>query len=351
MEVDAPAGERVESTDAFAAPPLTRWKVAARLVIITGVFAPLLAVGVEGLARYMHMDARQGEPMTAPGAPKGYLSDYVRTPGVDYTPRKWKLDDDGFDDGFGHCDFHFHGKTFLAFGDSTTVWGTLPDGDNRDWISSWATLLKKDIPADWQVCTIAEVGYHPVDYLDMWRLLAGRLHPDAATVLLCENDLTGQPERIAANVGGEWTLFHSPEQMTEWADDPFPSLYEPSEAWRFMSWRIADHTGAKRMIHRDVPHRQASDALTTLEGEMDLKIYYLWPLTADSARNVHVDELQTAVGKPIVDVDLPAEKVPLQLQPGDTVHMNHIGHERFEAQVLRDTFGRAAPTPASTPAP
>ena len=315
-----------------------------RVILATTVAVPALALGLEYAARVMHLDARQGVPMEVPeeaDAAGRVLVAYAPTPGVDYLPRRFKLDDAGFYSAFGRCDFAFQGKTFVAIGDSTTVQTTLPDGSGNEWDASWAKLLGAKLGSGWQMCVLAEVGYHPTDELDLWNLLGGKLHADAAAVLLCDNDLTGQAVRQTSKVGGKWVLFTTPDRLAQWTKDPFPKLFEASEAWRFVSWRLADMTGEARELRRDVRHRQAAEALHELDLSIHPRFYHVPPLTPDSTRVARVDELQKAASVKIVEVDLPADKVSLQRQPGDTVHMAYEGHHRLAEQVYADLFGSA----------
>jgi len=141
------------------------------------------ALALEGLARRMDLDARQRQAIRVdrqlliaetPGAPGAAL-------GVDYLPRGFTLDEAGFTSAWGRCDFDHAGSTALVFGDSVTRQVGLP-ADPRfqadDPRLTWPALLKRALPAEWQLCVFAEDGYHPADYAAVAEVLVPTLQPE-----------------------------------------------------------------------------------------------------------------------------------------------------------------------------
>ena len=317
-----------------------------RLALTLGLLSVGLLVGLEVVARWLHLDARQGQaiqmPQSFPQWRQHAGADFETFTGVDYPPRGFVLGKDGYTSAFGPCDFHHEGPTLLALGDSTTV-ETTGEGSG-DFDPTWPKMVGAALGPQWQVCVIAEVGYHPTDLQAMWSLVRKQLHPTVAVLLLCDNDLVGQRPRYPMRVGDAWALFDEPSTVTQWTGLRIPALFKTSEAWRFLSWRIAEAAGQGERLEREVIHRPASEAIIELDADLDLHLYHLPPLTNGWARDPLVDALAKDGGVPITEVALPPDASPYRRDGQDTVHMSGSGHVLVAAQVAADLARQGAPS-------
>ncbi len=328
-----------------------RWLIIPPLTLVATLAA------VELAARGMSLDNRQHEAIAVSagmGLGETWLDethedwmDTVEELGVDYLPREFRLEDDGFQSRWGWCDFGFDGPSVLVLGDSTTrqsmaVEGGVKYGDLAR--HTWPALLQQELGRGVQVCVAAENGYHPRDQLRLLESLGARLEPAIALVLLCENDLAELSPRVGVRQDDALVFYRAlPHRLIYQPLFWFP-LYARSEAFRFLHWRLAlAHPGQTSQI--EVVLTDAFDVDEALRRMRDavprLGVYFL-PTLEDEGREelerrvAHVSE---RAGVPIQAVPLPAPLEQFRKEPSDDVHANLQGHERIVATALPQVRG------------
>ncbi|MCB9742240.1 MAG: hypothetical protein H6741_35590 [Alphaproteobacteria bacterium] len=317
----------------------------ARVVLIPLLTSIALALSLEGVARVMHLDARQRQAIRVersllianmPGAAGAAL-------GVDFLPRGFSLDAEGFTSVWGRCDYAYTGRSLLVFGDSVTRQVDLPPGPGHlpdDPNFSWPSLLVHTLPGDWQLCVIAEDGYHPSDYAALARIIAPALEPALTLVQLCENDLVDLIPPVAEPLPDGGVALYSPiSAYLAYAPLYEARLFAASEAFRFLHWRLQAQLGQTREVPTTPPGRRPlSEALQALDA-LGAQIFYvpalLHPPQAPSEpswANV------TRSGVSVTQLALPPPLTRLRHAHDDPVHLNHKGHaavaEAVQAQVL-----------------
>lgn len=299
-----------------------------RLVLrLTGVLLPVVVGlgGVELWARQQDLDHRQGQAIALQGEP---LQDFVEGKlaseewGVAYLPTDLEADRRGFATRWGACAYDHPGRTLLVFGDSTTVQGT-PQNEPH---GTWPARLS--LPEDVQLCVVAEMGYHPGEYLALARHLREEgLEPDLTLVLLCENDLSDLQARIGVEVDGREALYQPPTHRLAFAPLWNPWLFERSEAFRFVSWRMAEAwpQHQARIPAGVAPMRESAPSLQGLQELGPTEIFYAPPLRGWVTPNPLLRHVQQQVPELHV-LEWGPDPVSLRRQSDDDVHFNDRGH-------------------------
>ncbi|NOY24837.1 MAG: hypothetical protein GXP62_03100 [Oligoflexia bacterium] len=301
--------------------------------------------GLEGYARLRHLDRRTARAIAVSGQPSS-ASDFQLLP-LAYLPRVYTLTDQALTTAWGTCRFDHVGRTILVLGDSTTR-QTSSDVAER----SWAGLVAQTLPDDVQICVVAEDGYHPVDYAVLYAKLAPLLHPDLLVTMLCNNDLYDIASRIAVAENG-WTVVYEQPSTTP----VYPPLWQPwlwnhSEAYRFVNWRLAELTGDS--VELPVSGRRLSyrSALKTLiDSDIPVVIAYLPPISEQVAQDI-----PTAMAlawlkarHPVLHLDLQPPIEPLRRTPSDDVHLSDLGHQRVAKQLGPAILNALAKIPRHQP--
>ncbi len=309
----------------------------ARIGVVVAVAAAATAAGVEAYSRHAGLDRLQLERMPVAAqlvTPPPQLS------AVDYLPREFRLDAQGFDTAFGRCDLGWPGRTLLALGDSTTVQTTV-DGQPEDHQGSWPLLVGQALGPDWQICVLAEDGYHPSDLATLWQALDLDLQPDLAVLLMCSNDLVDRRPRSLVQEGGQTFLAWTPDQPVVWRQLWNPWLYQRSEAYRHFTWRMALATDDAARIPTQVQGRPTGPALAALDDALDLLVFYLPDLVAGQGAPPALARLAQEGGVEIQPVQTGADPEALRREPIDPVHLNEAGHARVAQQVLAANAARS----------
>lgn len=321
----------------------------ARLVFTSLLTALLVLVAAEVLARHMRLDLRSGEAIAVASAgPKGL---HARAGGLgadgepDFLPRGFKRDAQGFDSGWGRCDFDHPGPTVLALGDSTTRQSARPGyqgqdsqpDDRSEW--TWPAQLSALLSPEVQVCVLAEDGYHPHDLALLAPEIIRRLQPVTTVYLMCSNDLQERPQRLMVEIDEDWLSYHqAPSYSLVWRPLYQPWLLKHSEAFRFAHHRLAQDSAWAIRIPLDVPYMQPVPALQELErSSQQLQVFYLPEIseqqTADLQRRL--EGIVQSSGVAIRPVQLPQPKQRFRRESWDTVHLNRDGHALVADAILQ----------------
>jgi len=310
------------------------WKTLLRLVLVSSLTMVAMVVGVELLARWMILDAHQGEAIAAYTDPRGDPRDVPEAlRDVDYLPRLFRLHEEGLETAFGSCSADHPGPTLLALGDSTTVETSAPETEDRAFVGTWPFIVGEGLGADWQVCVIAECGYHPSDFPPLVQAFSQVIEPDLTILLMCENDIWTEMPRHLDRSGGRWLLRYEPQYFLAWERYQNEWLFEHSHAWRYLSWRRAMRTSESEMIERPGVGREAGDALIELKRFMP-RVFAIAPLVAGSSVSQRVWRLSRQSGLDISIIRWPADPLPLRRQPNDEGHMNAEGHRWVAEHML-----------------
>ncbi|MCB9765379.1 MAG: SGNH/GDSL hydrolase family protein [Alphaproteobacteria bacterium] len=293
-----------------------RWILVPALTLITA------AVGVEALARRMQLDQRQGTAIAV--ARHQLIAEFNwktgEAVGLDYVPRGFSADAEGFTSAWGRCDYAHPGPTLLALGDSTTRQtghvGDLPSDDPRH---AWPALLRQRLPEGWQLCAFAEDGYHPSDLAAFLEAVGPKLKPALVVALLCENDLQDELPRLVIERGDRLALYQPAQERLAFAPLYVGPLYDASEAFRFLHFRLQDRFGHTRALPApQAPARRYADAIRRLEADpSELALFYL-PRLEDPPPS-------RTPGPPVHTLQLPTPLRALRREPDDPIHLNPAG--------------------------
>lgn len=321
-----------------------RWLAAALVGLGTTAAA---ALGVELAARALQLDLIQLERVAVDeGEPFGGSRLDAIAPAwreraapllEGYLPTGFTLSEQGFASHLGTCRFDHPGPTVLAMGDSTTVMTADPDSHHPpkgagDPAQIWPALLAAELGPEVQVCTLAELGFHPQDHARFVEVLAPALEPALVVVLLCGNDLEPLAPRVR-QPDGEGSIYYG-SSGTQQAHGALPLrwLFAHSEAWRHLQWRAAQRW-PEGMVALPSPRFPAQPASESLERLMTVgpkvELFFLPQLRDDSSPP---DLGALGVGARIVD--LPAPREALRYSPNDPVHMNAAGHRAVVEAVV-----------------
>jgi lysophospholipase L1-like esterase len=318
----------------------------------------VVALGIELAARVLQLDLAQLERVAvAEGAPFGGSRLDAFAPAwreraapllEGYLPTGFTIDEGGFTSHAGRCRFDHPGPTVLAMGDSTTVMTADPSSHQPpmgagDPSQTWPALLAAELGTAVQVCTIAELGFHPQDHARFLEVLAPTLQPDLVVVLLCSNDLEPLAPRVR-HPDGEGSIYYGSNgaQQAHGAL-PLPWLFAHSEAWRHLQWRATQRwpEGAIELPSPRFPAEPAELSLRELtEAAPRVELFYL-PKLRDGGPSVDLG----ALGVPIRALELPAPRERLRYSPQDPVHMNADGHRAVVegmVPVVRERMGLVA---------
>jgi len=291
------------------------------------------ALAVEATARHMQLDLHQGRPIQANTDPRGLAHEVpAALRDVDYLPRIFALDERGLETSFGSCSADFPGSTLLAMGDSLTVETHTAQGEAL-FVDTWPLLLARQLGPDWQVCVIAECGYHPTDFPVLARAVSEVIAPDLSVLLMCDNDFGPQLPRHLVRGGEGWILRHEPEAYTYWTGVVSTWLFRRSEAWRYFSWRLAIETGEGEEWPRDHVLRPDMAGLRGL-GFLDPVVFTLPLLEAGASATIKARSAQWTSEVKVRELPLPAEPHQLRRAPEDDLHMNHLGHRWVAERML-----------------
>lgn len=284
---------------------------------------------VEATSWWMNLDGRQGEAFVALGTSTVHGGEDL---GLPLTPRGLKRRADGLDTPFGPCQRDFAGKTLLVLGDSTTVQSSV-DGQLVDFVATWPGFLRQELGPGWQVCVLAEMGFHPADHEQLLPVVRSYLPTElVAVILLCENDLGGQRERLRTRYRGEEVTGLKTSAMRAWPPMGTGLLWRRSQAWRYLSYRMAERTGEAVEVPIPVVERSAEQALAGLAGQVPLSAFYL-PRLEGQDRGAKAILLGETIGLPMQVLSLPEPVAALAREPSDKVHLNQAGHRLIAAQV------------------
>ncbi len=313
-----------------------RWLATALLGLGTTVAA---AGGMELLARHMQLDLTQLERVAVAegNAFGGSRLDAIAPAWRDraapllegYLPTGFSLDEQGFESHMGRCRFDHLGPTVLVLGDSTTVMTADPDSHQPpmgagDPSQTWPALLAAELGPGIQVCTLAELGFHPQDHARFVQVLAPALDPALVVVLLCSNDLEPLAPRVRQPDGEGSIYYGSTGTQQAHGALPLPWLFARSEAWRHLQWRAAQRwpEAVIELPSPRYPAKPASESLRELVASgPPVALFYLPELWDDSSPPDLED-----LGVEARVVGLPAPREALRYSPNDPVHMNADGH-------------------------
>ena len=302
---------------------------ALRKLLLLGLSLGAGLAGVEALAWWMNLDGRQGEAFVGLGTSTMHGGEDL---GLPLTPRGLQRTATGLDTPFGPCQRDFAGRTLLVLGDSTTVQSTI-HGQPTDIVSTWPLFLGRELGVDWQVCVLAEMGFHPSDHEQLLAVVRGHLPADLqAVILLCENDLGGQRERLRTRFRGEEVAGLKPTAMRAWPTMGTGLLWRRSQAWRYLSFRMAERTGEAVVMPIPVVERSAEEAPAALAEELPLTAWYL-PRLDGQDKGALARQVAERAGVPLRVVELPDPPSSVARQPDDKVHLNEAGHRVVAAQV------------------
>ncbi len=322
-----------------------------RAVLLSVVTALTASFAVEWCARSMQLDIRQqqaiaiaagAQPENSPGDTYSTLLSSEIGASLDYLPRGFRLEKHGFQGNWGWCDFAFDGPSVLVLGDSTTRQSmALEEGANAGDFArhTWPALLQQELGDGVQVCVIAEDGYHPQDLLVFVQLLEPLLKPVAVLGLLCENDLMDFTPRVALEREDGVVFYRAQPRRMVFSPLLSRSLYQWSEAYRFLQWRLA-LAFPRYQDHVDV-HLVGAKALEQILSEMEtatgrLGLFFL-PTLQDERQDYlrrRLAVVERTSGVDIVPVPLHAPLSQFRKDPPDTVHVNVAGHRQVVGTVL-----------------
>lgn len=298
-------------------------------LLVLGLSVGTGLAGVEALAWWMNLDGRQGEDFVALGTSTLHGGEDL---GLPMTPRGLRRTATGLETPFGPCRRDFSGQTLLVLGDSTTVQSTI-HGQPTDIVSTWPLFLAQELGPDWQVCVLAEMGFHPADHEQLLAVVRPHLPSRLqAVILLCENDLGSQRERLRTRSHGEEVAGLKPTAMRAWPPMGTGLLWRRSQAWRYLSFRMAERTGEIVSMPIPVVERSAEQALTALANDLPLTAWYL-PRLDGQDRGEQASQLAARAAVPVLIVDLPVPPSSVARQPDDKVHLNEAGHRLIAAQI------------------
>lgn len=321
--------------------PLRLRPLVGRLALVL-VALLLGAVGIEGYGRARHLDRLQARGIAVDGR-RTAASNFGAAPldwGLPYLPRVFTLDDQQLTTAWGTCRFDHPGRTVLVLGDSTTrqasgaIFGG-PDTILQDEARrTWAGLLQRGVPKDVQVCVVAEDGYHPSDYVALVEQLGPLLQPDLIVVLLCSNDMSDIAEREAVARDGWQVVYELPTTRPVYPPLWQPWLYDHSEAFRFLHYRLATATGDRFDIPVAEVRRPSADSLRRLGGTASTLLLAYLPALADEHEFEPIAQAKLErLGMDVVRVELSGPWRPLRRQQDDVVHLSDQGHSEVAAQL------------------
>ena len=287
------------------------------------------AAGLEGVARVKDLDRAQYQAIavsTQRVHERGPWQDGEAL-GVAYLPAGVAWDGSTLETPWGTCRADHPGRTVLFYGDSTTVQTDIPMPD-RPAGTTWPDQITW--PQDTQVCGLAAEGYHPADYAVLHAQLQPVLEPDLVVVVLCDNDLPDKAAQISVPLeDGMIGLLSPPTHRLVWPPLWQPALYDASEAFRYIHWRLALSTGEQHELPvEDVPSAvEARGALEAVVAGQETLLVRLPPLAGQAAS----DDLLGELG--VRDLELPQDTTSLRRQPEDVVHLNDAGHRHIAPQL------------------
>ncbi|MCB9778119.1 MAG: SGNH/GDSL hydrolase family protein [Alphaproteobacteria bacterium] len=282
----------------------------------------------EAIARKLRLDLYQGRPVA-----EFTTQDPPMDLGLPFPPRMLEVDADGFRTVYGTCRRDFAGSTLLVIGDSTTLQG-FHDGRPSEVDGTWPQLVADRLGPDWQVCVLAEVGWHPQDELAAAELL-DLSFVDRTVVLLCVNDLTPAPRRYVDRIGDQWAIIEGATEYTAWAPLGTPPTLWRSEAFRYLSWRMATATGDGVQVPTDGGATSSVDAIAGLDALLHPTFYYL-PELVPGAHRAHALAVGADAGVEMHVIALPDDPLPLRRGKGERYHLGIPGHALVAAQILSD---------------
>ncbi|MCK6508137.1 GDSL-type esterase/lipase family protein, partial [Myxococcota bacterium] len=313
----------------------------ARIVIVW-VCGLVGALSMEGYARARHLDRLRART-TAVGGRQTAASDFQLAPidwDVPYFPRVFTLRPDALQTAWGTCRADHPGRTVLVLGDSTTRQASgggkgdaSPQGEAA---RTWPARLAASLPADVQLCVVAEDGYHPADHLAMLRRLSPILQPDLVLVMLCANDLVDQAQWVGVARDGWVVVYELPATAPAFRPLWNPWLWSHSEAFRFLSWKLVARFGHgfDLPVGTDAP-RRAVPSLRDLGAEAPaVRLFYLPMLDDADPDDLGARQRLASEGIAHHVLSLSAPWEPLRREGGDRMHLSDHGHEIVAAQVL-----------------
>jgi len=316
-------------------------KLLSRLGLASGLTLLGVVAGVEGIARYQHLDGFQGDATGIFVDPTEALRDAPRALAkVDILPRGFRSTEGGFITEYGSCEAGHPGKTLLALGDSTTVMTRTPRGMQVDFVDTWPGLVAEDLGPGWRACVLAEVGFHPSDLAALARALVPEVRPDLTVAMLCSNDFSCQKPRHLADEGGHWVLRTPPLRFTVWRGHWNRWLFEHSEAYRYTQWRLAERHQAREQVEWIGDCTPPEDSLAEL-AELGARLFYLPPLQRDGEPVVDLAAIQGRSGVELPRLGLPAEPERSRRAPDDDIPLNHRG-QRWGAERMIEALEPAA---------
>jgi hypothetical protein len=305
-----------------------KWK---RLAVVSLATLGLSVLGVELAARQLDLDRLQEEAIAVDGSRvnSAIWRDGAEL-GVAYLPPTLRFEDGDMITRIGTCKRDHPGPTVLVYGDSTTVQSSL-DGVLAKG-ALWPQML--EVPRGGQLCGAAEVGYHPADYRDLHERLVDLVQPDLVLVVLCENDLPPRRPRTAVRrKEGGVMLFEKPTHRLIQPQIWQPQLYEASEAFRFLHWRLAMGSEDPHRLPLDVEGAvDSAEALQSLRERTPTEIFLLPPLGPKAQRAER--RFHTAL-EAVEPRQLELEEPLSQWRrlPEDELHLNEAGHRAVAAQI------------------
>lgn len=294
---------------------------------LTGVLG---AVALEASARALNFDLKQARAIAVSESRTTERGAFLEgdTLDVAYLPSATSWDGTVLETMFGTCRTDHPGRTLLIYGDSTTVQGQIPTA-NSPGGPRWPTLL--ELPDDVQVCALAAEGYHPLDYVELHETLGPALDPDVVAVLLCANDRGDRRERLAVEMeDGITALYEPPTHRLIVPALWQPWLYDRSEAFRFLHWRLAADMDEPHRIQLPGPSAPGpEEPLDTLARMHDgpLVLAFLPPVAAPDV--VERPKAKT----PLRELELGPNPLSLRREPTDSVHLNSDGHRHIAPQL------------------
>lgn len=295
--------------------------------------------GLEGYARWKHLDLLQASGVQLRrelSDIRPRVMDKVDLQDLDYLPIGFEIRDGQIHSRFGTCQLDRPQPTLLALGDSVSTLSTFrpPATELQNtWAPQVAGALRE------QLCIFAELGYHPSDSAAFVEAIGSRLQPSQTVLVLCENDLRDQLPRHVVQDGRGWSLVPEPAAYAVHPSTWWPWLGRRSEAYRFLSYRLALATQQQMFWNRErAEHRPASEALRQL-AHLHPLVVYVPNLTADWRRLPEVDQLAADSGVAILTMPRPADPLALRREPRDEVHLNERGHQLL-AEAILETLSR-----------
>lgn len=314
-----------------------------RRLALRSAFAAVLAclalpLGLEGVARWLALDWRQGHAMAVQ---EGMVQTARRT-GLAFPPRILELTPDGFTTRFGPCVTRFQGQSLVVLGDSVTVMTASQAERSGEFQGSWPLLLAGRLGPGWQVCVLAEIGWHPKDALATLERLRALLPPHHLVVQLCSNDATAHRDTRIFRWSNQDYLVLRPNVLRGWPGYYNRWLWERSEAFRYWSWRRATATGEAFEVRVELADDGSFSAHRALRDAGAI-FFFTPPLDEVDSRG---PTLAWAVAPaPVITVPVGPDD---RRTPEDTVHLGPSGHQAFadtvyEALVARGLVSGGAP--------